>query len=137
MDTARGKGRCGQVKAQEGGVQVRAAEINIRMVDDLHQADEQQHLNRHRDHGGEGAVMCFFIQKGLFLGHLVRVAEILDLQAVDGRLQPDHFDAVCMHPQGHGQQDQLGQEREDDHRQAVVSREAVGQPHQPPQRRAD
>ena len=131
------EGRCGQVKAQEMRIQVRLPQPHIRMVDDLHQADQQHHLNRHRDHGGEGAVMCFFIQKGLFIGYLVRVTEILDLQPVHRRFQADHFDAVRVHPQGYRQQDHLGHEGKQDHSQAVVARQAVGDPHQPAKRRAD
>ena len=135
---AAGRGRRrGKIKAQETCVQVRLPQPHVRMIDDLDQADQQDHLNRHRDHGGEGAVMCFFIQKGLFIGHLVRVAEIFDLQPVDRRFQADHFNAVRVHPQGYRQQDHLGHEGKQDHSQAVVARHAVGDPHQPAKRRAD
>ena len=109
----------------------------VRMINDLDQADQQQYLNRHRDHGGERAVMCFFVQQCLFIGHLVRVAEILNLQPVHGRLQPDHLDAVCMHPEADGQQNQLCHEGEHNHSQAVIAGQAVSHPHQPPQRCAD
>ena len=133
-----GRGRrCGKVKAQETRIQVRLPQPHVRMIDDLDQADQQDHLNRHRDHGGERAVMCFFIQKSLFIGYLVRVTEILDLQPVHRRFQANHFDAVCVHPQGYRQQDHLGHKGKQDHSQAVVARQAVGDPHQPAKRRAD
>ena len=74
---------------------------------------------------------------GLLVGHLVRVAEILDLQPVHRRLQAHHLDPVGMHPQGHRQQDHLRHEGEQDDGQAVVPGHAVGQPHQPAQRLAN
>ena len=78
------------------------------MVDDLNQADQQDQLDKGGDQVGKGVVLLPFVQLLGLLGDPVPVPDEVGLDVVQFRGQPDDLDAVVLDPDGHRQQDHLG-----------------------------
>ena len=91
------------------------------MIDDLHNAEQKENLNQHREDGGKGVVFFAFEQLGLLLTDPVGVAVELCLHEVQLRLNPDHFDGIVLQPHRQGHQHHLGCQGKQDNRQTVVS----------------
>ena len=81
--------------------------------------------------------MLPLIQDLGLLGDGVLVAVIFDFQPVQLRRQPDHGDAVFLHPQGYREQNQLGKQCKQDNSQTVMMQKTIAQPQQRRQRDAD
>ena len=68
------------------------------MVDHLDHAQHQQNLNEQRDHTQHGTIAFPLIQLHAVVGNGIPVAEILQVDPVQFRLNPDHLDGVFLHP---------------------------------------
>ena len=99
------------------------------VIDDLDEADEQHQLDEGGDEVGKGIVLLPLVQLLRLLGDAVFVPEVVGLDPVQFRGQVDDLDAVVLHPDGHRQQDHLGQQGEEQDGQGVIAQDIVTEVH--------
>ena len=99
------------------------------MVDDLDEADEQHQLDEGGDEVCKGVVLLPLVQLLGLLGDAVLVPEVVGLDPVQLRGQVDDLDAIVLHPDGHRQQDHLGQQGEEQDGQGVIAQDVVAEIH--------
>ena len=74
------------------------------MVDDTHQAHQQDQLQRKRDQACERMIASLAIKRPLCLCNRVAIAEKPRFDAVQLRLQLHNFYGIFMHPDAYRQQ---------------------------------
>ena len=99
--------------------------VGQRVVDDLHDPEQKNELDENGDQTDPDVVAVFLVDLGVFLGNVLRVPEMVDVQPVDFGLHLDEFDAVVLHPHGKREQNDLRDQNEEQDRQRVVPRQVV------------
>ena len=119
------------------GTAVQPQDVRQRLLDDVDHRRQQQQLDQQRDGVGEGVIADLPVQRGLLLRDALPVAVELRLEAVDLRLDAHHADGVLMHPHRHGQDHELGHQREQNDGKPVVTHLLAAPLHDIPQRVTD